>query len=64
MRNSKLKKELEKQDLTQRDLAFKTGISESTVCIIVRHGRMDTPEHRQIIADILKVPEHEIFPGW
>ena len=60
--NTKLKIILAQRELTQRDLAFATGLSEATVSTTIKHG-VATWETSKVIAEWLGVEESEIFNG-
>jgi len=46
--------------MTQRDLAYATGLDEGTVSKAIRHS-ITTPEIREAIGDYLDVEQSEIF---
>ena len=58
--NLKLKTLLYKRGMTQRKLAFGTGIDESQISKAVKHN-ISTVEIRERIADFLDVNQDEIF---
>jgi len=58
--NVKLKTLLLERGLTQRALAFETGIDEGLISKVVRHN-ITTSEIRERIADFLNVEQSEIF---
>ena len=58
--NIKLKTLLYKRGMTQRQLAFGTGIDEGQISKAVKHG-ISTAEIRERIADFLDVNQSEIF---
>jgi len=58
--NIKLKTVLLERGMTQRELAFGTGIDEGLISKAVRHG-IATWENRKTIADYLDVDEDRIF---
>lgn len=59
--NIKLKAILFGYGLTQRDLAFSTGINESRISKIIRGYEIPTPEIKRVIAQCLKTKPEEIF---
>lgn len=58
--NIKLKTLLLEKGMTQRDLAYATGLDEGTVSKAIRHS-ITTPEIREAIGDYLDVEQSEIF---
>jgi transcriptional regulator with XRE-family HTH domain len=58
--NIKLKTILFSRGITQRQLAFGTGIDEGLISKAARYN-MTTAEMRESIADFLDVPINEIF---
>lgn len=58
--NIKLKTLLLERGISQRTLAWGTGIDEGTISKVVRYGK-DTAEIRERIADFLNVNQDEIF---
>lgn len=59
--NVKLKTLLLERGLTQRELAWGTGIDEGLISKAVRHS-ITTSEIRERIADFLDVKQDDIFP--
>ena len=59
--NVKLKTLLLEKGITQRELAWGTGIDEGLMSKAVRHN-MTTSEIRERIADFLGVDQKQIFP--
>ena len=58
--NVKLKTMLFERSITQRQLAWETGIDEGLISKAVRYS-MDTAEIRERIADYLDRDQEEIF---
>ena len=58
--NVKLKTMLFERSITQRQLAWETGIDEGLISKAVRYS-MDTAEIRERIADFLDMNQEEIF---
>jgi len=58
--NIKFKTLLFERSMTQRQLAFGTGIDEGVVSKAVRYG-MTTAEMRERMADFLNVNQSDIF---
>jgi len=58
--NIKLKTLLLERGMTQRQLAWQTGIDEGLISKAVRYS-MTTPDMREIISDFLNVNQSEIF---
>ena len=58
--NMRLKTILFEKGMTQRQLAFGTGIDEGLISKAVRYS-MTTAEMRERIADFLDVPRNELF---
>jgi transcriptional regulator with XRE-family HTH domain len=59
--NTKLKVVLMEKNLTQRDLAFGTNVSEDRISQAIRYGKTN-PEIRQRISKFLRMRESELFP--
>ena len=59
--NTKLKVVLMEKNLSQRDLAFGTEISEDRISQAIRYGKTN-PEIRQKISRFLGIAEAELFP--
>ena len=59
--NTKLKVVLMEKNLSQRDLAFGTEISEDRISQAIRYGKTN-PEIRRKISRFLGMRESEIFP--
>lgn len=58
--NIRLKIFLLENKLSQRDLAFGTGISEDRISQAIRYGKTN-PEIREKISKFLRMPESELF---
>ena len=58
--NVKLKTELFKRSITQRQLAFGIGVDEGSISRAIRYS-MDTPEIRKKIASFLGIEEMKLF---
>ena len=58
--NINLKVLLLKKQMTQRELAFGTGINEGQISILIRHG-IGTSEIKDRVCDFLDVPKNELF---
>ncbi len=59
--NTKLKMLLFKKGITQRKLAFATGIDEAQISKAIRYGQ-STKEMREEISRFLDVGKKELFP--
>jgi hypothetical protein len=58
--NVNLKMHLFKKGMSQRKLAFGTGIDEGQISKLIRYG-IGTPEIRDSVSDYLNVPQGELF---
>lgn len=61
--NIELKTALLKKGLTQRELAFETGIDEARVSRFVKGWEQPTEEIRKAISQFLGLSVSEVFPG-
>ena len=59
-RNVNLKMLLFTKGMSQRKLAFGTGIDESRISKLIRYG-IGTPEIKDSVSDYLNVPQRELF---